>query len=177
MVGSFYYNKDYNLFLNAAMKILNTRNDISFILIGDGPDLQHCIGLVMPEYKNNILFLGRQENVESIVNIFDIGVLVTNNNVAKEGISNSIMEYQALGKPVIASKGGGTEEIMVDNETGIIIDAGSQNQLVQSIEYLINNLPEGYKMGSLGRKRIQENFSIEAMVSSTLELYEELIVK
>ncbi len=117
MVGSFYYNKDYNLFLNAAMKILNTRNDISFILIGDGPDLQHCIGLVMPEYKNNILFLGRQENVESIVNIFDIGVLVTNNNVAKEGISNSIMEYMALGKPVIASKGGGTEEIMVDNET------------------------------------------------------------
>ena len=60
--------------------------------------------------KDKIIFLGKIANVENIINIFDIGILITNSKVHGEGVSNSIIEYMALGKPVIATRGGGTDQ-------------------------------------------------------------------
>lgn len=73
--------------------------------------------MVKPEYKDNIKFLSSQENVESIMNICDIGVLAS----FTKGFSNSIMEFMALGKPMIATDGGGTKELVVDGNTGYLI--------------------------------------------------------
>ena len=62
---------------------------------------------ILHEYSNKFIFLTKQDDIESIINIFDIGILAT----FTEGISNSIIEYMALAKPVIATDGGGTSEI------------------------------------------------------------------
>jgi glycosyltransferase involved in cell wall biosynthesis len=82
--------------------------DICFLLIGDGENIERCKYLVKDLPTENIKFLGRQNDAESIINIFDIGVLTTNIRIHREGISNSIIEYMAMGKPVIATQGGGT---------------------------------------------------------------------
>ena len=86
---------------------------------------------------NGIYFLGNQKDVESIVNICDIGVLMTNNLVHQEGVSNSILEYMAFSKPVIASKGGGTSEIVIPEETGFLINPFDVNDLAKKIVYLL----------------------------------------
>src|SRR5690606_31004954 len=99
MVAAFSAFKDYKTFINAANIVLEKRNDVVFVCVGDGPKLNECKSIVQKNNSDKIIFTGKQKNVENIVNVFDIGVLSTFN----EGISNSIMEYMALSKPVVVT--------------------------------------------------------------------------
>jgi len=56
-----------------------------------------------------------------------------------EGISDAVMEYMALGKPVIATDGGGTKELVIDNSTGYLIKPESAKDLARKILYLLEH--------------------------------------
>ncbi len=173
MVAAFSIYKDYDTIIDAAVQILKKGLDVTFMLVGDGENLGYYKAKVKDKWGKRILFPGNLENVESVVNIFDIGVLTT----YTEGISNSIMEYMALGKPVIATEGGGTNEIILNNETGFIIEHGSVKQLVKKIQYLLASPEIMLKMGRLGRKRVEEKFSIDRMVNRTYDMYYNILKK
>lgn len=135
MVATFSDFKDYETFISAARMTLQKRNDVTFLAIGDGKNLEMCRKMARGSLSDKIIFLGRQRDVESIVNIFDVGVLLTNIKTHVEGISNSIMEYMALGKPVVATNGGGTPELVIDGETGYLIPQKSEESLIEKINY------------------------------------------
>jgi glycosyltransferase involved in cell wall biosynthesis len=167
MVARFSKRKDYETYIESAKDILKKRNDVTFLAIGDGETLQCCMDLVPLEYKENIRFLGKQTDVESIINIFDIGVLVSH----EEGISNSIMEYMALAKPVIATKHGGNDEIVIENETGFLIGTKDVRSLSEKIEYLLDNKEIAKAMGRAGKERLKKEFSLEKMTEAYINLY------
>ena len=167
MVGAFEQRKDYRTFLLAALEVLKNRGDVIFIAIGDGPDFEKLKTLVNGPYSDKIKFTGQQNDVESIINIFDIGVLST----YTEGISNAIMEYMALSKPVIATEGGGTKEIVVDGKTGFLVSQGSINEMVEKINYFLDNPEISNRMGNEGRSRIERNFSLTLMTQQFIQLY------
>lgn len=171
MVGAFSPRKDYYTFIKAAKVLISKNYDIAFMAVGDGPDLEKCKLLVNEQENKKILFTGLQSNIESIVNLFDIGVLTTNQDVHGEGISNSIMEYMALGKPVIATRGGGTNELVIDQETGYLINNKDTDTLVNTIEFLINNPRIMEKMGDRGKKHVLSNFNLSHMTQKYLQLY------
>ena len=175
MVGKFEDRKDYYTFINAAKKVVAERSDVSFLAIGDGKNYDQVVSSVDKSLRNRIIFTGRQSGVESIINAFTIGVLTSNDKIHGEGISNAILEYMVLGKPVIASRGGGTTEIVVDKETGFVIDPFDPRALAEQIHYLLDHEQERQKMGKLGAKRITEEFSLEKMTNSYIDLYERLI--
>lgn len=175
MVGAFHPRKDYDTFLKAARDILNERRDICFLLIGDGINLEKCKEYAKDLPKENIKFLGRQNDVESIINIFDIGVLTTNIRIHREGISNSIIEYMAMGKPVIATQGGGTPEIIDKNINGFILKPEDEIGLKAKIYYLIENSKIRENFGVSAKRKIELGFSIDLMVNSFCNLYKELI--
>ena len=77
-----------------------------------------------------------------MVNVFDIGVLATHG----EGISNSIMEYMALGKPVVASEGGGTCELVQDGITGFLVPRRDPQALAARISQLLDDQEAGRRM-------------------------------
>ena len=171
MVASFTERKDYKTYIFAAQKILHQRTDVTFLAIGDGILLDECKAIVDPRFRENIKFLGLQTEVESIVNIFDIGVLTTNVDVHEEGISNSILEYMALGKPVVATDSGGTNEIILDGITGYIVPPKNIDALADKIMEIILNPERGIDMGEKGKQRVVEVFSLETMVTKYVELY------
>jgi glycosyltransferase involved in cell wall biosynthesis len=175
MVATFTKTKDYATFLKSARMILERRDDITFLTVGDGPFFENHKKGIESKYADKILLLGELDDVESVINVMDIAVLTTNNEIHREGISNSILEYMALGIPVVATRGGGTDEIVVDKVTGLIIDAGSSNQLVDALEFLIHHPEDRIKMGNAGKERIKKEFSIQKMVDTTFELYIELL--
>lgn len=175
MIGAFHDRKDYDTYIMAALKILGKRKDVTFVAVGDGPNIEYHKKLAGQNYPGRIKFPGQHDHVESIINIIDVGVLTTNDEIHKEGISNAILEYMALGKPVIATAGGGTNEIMIDGNTGFIINPGSQDQLIEKIEFLLDHPEDALLFGQRGKKRIQNEFSIEKMVHSTVELYKKLL--
>lgn len=166
MVASFSVSKDYWTYIKAAQHVLNKNSDITFLCVGAGDDSTYRKS-VKPEFINKIRFLGRQQNIESIMNICDIGVLAT----YTEGIANSIMEFMALGKPVIATDCGGNRELIKDGETGVLVKPKSHEELASKIEYLLDNNKLALSMGENGKERIKQEFSMEKMVDSFVGLY------
>lgn len=174
MVANFAKRKDYNTLIKAAIELSATNNNIDFVFVGDGEDFNNIKNSVPENLQEKIFFLGNISNVEDIINIFDVGVLLTNSKVHGEGISNSIIEYMALGKPVIATRGGGTNEVVFDNENGYLIDSASKKQLIEKLNFLMSNKTFITKLGNRGREMAEQKFDLKIMTANYIQMYEKL---
>lgn len=170
MVATFSSFKDHKTYFAAAELLLDKRNDITFLAIGNETDSTQCRDLIQSKYLENFRLLGKRSGVESIVNTMDIGVLAT----FTEGISNAILEYMALEKPVIATSGGGTNEIIVDNKTGFLVSQSNPGELANKIEILLTDSELRKGMGQAGQERIKTIFSIGHMTAEYISLYKKL---
>ena len=174
MVASFNEKKDYETYIKAANSILKNERDIVFLCIGSG-NSSRFEQMVFKENKGKILFIGKQDNVESIMNICDIGVLTTNSEKHGEGISNAILEFSALSKPVIATSGGGTSEIIKHNYSGLLISSNSTNELIDKFLYLLNNEKKRKDFGIEANRIVKSKFNIIKMITEFKSVYKEVI--
>lgn len=174
MVGSFTKRKDYQTFIEAGLLLLKQRKDLTLLAVGEGPEFERHKQLVPKEYAAHFIFPGIRTDVEAIINTFDIGVLSTNAHVHGEGISNVILEYMALSKPVVATKGGGTAEIVAHRETGILVSPGSAQEMANELYLLLENKEEAIAMGHKGRETVSSKFSLPEMTERYLGLYNSL---
>ena len=171
MVASFSEYKDYRTFFMAAQLLLKTRKDITFLAIGNDTDSIESRNLIDKQYIKYFRLLGKKSGVESFINVMDICVLST----FTEGISNSILEYMALGKPVIATFGGGTNEIVEDQNTGFLIGPSNPKELAEKIEILLNNVQLSERMGIAGKECIIKGFTIDLMINKYINLYRNIL--
>lgn len=172
MIATFWKTKDWRCYLLSAKKIIEQRDDITFLAIGDGPDWEMCNSLIENGEKQRILMLGRRSDTDEILQICDITILVSS---LGEGVSNSIVESMAFGVPVIATNSGGTPEIVKDGINGILLNNNDVTELVEKINYLINNTIIRKEMGENASKTIKESFSLRAMTQKYINLYKSLI--
>lgn len=171
MIASYADNKDYDTFLRAAVLLLNTRHDLTFLAIGKNTDAINLDNIIDKQYLKYFRLLGKRSDIESLINAMDICVLST----FTEGISNSILEYMALRKPVIATRGGGTSEIVRDGVSGFLVNPSDPVELSGEIEKLLSDAQLREKMGSAGEKRVREEFTMEQMVNKYIEVYTNLL--
>ena len=167
MVASFWQQKDYPTYFKAAHILLEKRKDITFMAIGYGTDLEDSVKLIRKELLANFNLLGKRPDVENLVNAMDVCVLAT----FTEGTSNAILEYMALGKPTVATDGGGTAEIINDGVNGFLVKPANPAMLAGRIEVLLDDDDLRRKMGDAGVRRIREAFSIDRMVNEYVDLY------
>jgi glycosyltransferase involved in cell wall biosynthesis len=171
MVATFSVFKNYDLFVDVAAKSASQRSDITFMAVGDGPLLDRIKTKIDEIGLKNIILTGRQKNVEKLVAASDIGLLCT----YSEGISNSIIEYMALGKPVITTDiSGGSSELIIDGSTGYCLES-KPDLIVSRINLLLDNPEFRIQMGNAGRRRIENNFSIQRMGEEFTNLYSEVL--
>jgi len=166
MVASFSDSKDYTTYLKTAELVLSKNKNVKFLCIGDG-DKTSYIESIKDEFINNIIFIDKQKDIESIINIFDIGVLST----YSEGISNSIMEYMALSKPVVATVGGGTSELLENSKSGFLVKSQDPIMMTNCIENLMKDSELRLKMGDYGNKIIKNKFDYSKMCNSFYEIF------
>ncbi len=171
MVATFSGFKDYSTYFKAAQILLNKRKDITFLAIGHKTDSNLSRSHIDEKYMDHFRLLGSKSGIESYINAMDIGVLST----YTEGISNSILEYMALGKPVVATSGGGTDEIVEDQKTGFLVSCSNPEELAEKILVLLENSMLRIKMGKNGKDRIHEFFSIDKMTGKYLSAYRKLL--
>jgi glycosyltransferase involved in cell wall biosynthesis len=173
MVANFTRNKDYGAFFRVADQVLKHREDVTFVAVGGGSGSAGFLS----RYSANphIRFTGAYREIEHLVNIFTVGFLLSDSRHHAEGISNSIMEYMALGKPVIATAGGGTPELVEDGVSGFLIPGNDIQEMVRCLNYLLDHPEEARKMGALGQARTRKEFSLNRMVESHLELYSRML--
>jgi glycosyltransferase involved in cell wall biosynthesis len=85
------------------------------------------------------------------------------------------MEYMALGKPVVATRGGGTPEILSEGITGFLVCPNDSKELTCKIKILLDDSQLAYTMGNEGRNRIHKDFLIQQMESKYINLYESVV--
>lgn len=175
MIAAFQIRKDYNSFIQVAIKMCRKDANMVFLLIGTG-EFQESIKAQTPAdlLGKQIIFTGMRQDIESINQVIDAGVLLTNSENHSEGISNTIVEYMASGKPVIATRGGGTDELVQDEVNGFLVDAKAVDQVIEKIEWLKNNPSLSKRMGQLGRQWITDNFEIKRMTDEYISLYQRI---
>jgi glycosyltransferase involved in cell wall biosynthesis len=174
MTASFTSTKDYDLFFRIADKVTKLRDDISFIGVGgyDKDDSEYKRMLDLSSQSSKILFPGKIDEVEALVNACTIGVLFSTNG---EGISNSIMEYMALAKPVIANDAGGMKELVRQNESGYLIANEKEDEIIALLIELIDDQEKCRSFGDAGKKIIEESFSLDQMGKGFEQVYKEVV--
>jgi glycosyltransferase involved in cell wall biosynthesis len=170
MVAEFSDYKDFPTFIRAAQEVVARRQDVVFVAVGDGKNLDACKRMVSTN-EESILFLGKRKGVEALVQQIDIGVLCT----FTEGISNSVMEYMAAGKPVVVTQGGGSSELTVDGEQGFLVPASDPRAVARRLEFLLDDPSDAERMATAGRSRVQEMFSLSGLTDNTLRMYREVL--
>lgn len=167
MVASFFKSKNYDLFLTVAKEFEYINKDVAFVAVGDGEKFQSIKYRVKKENITNVHLLGKQQNIEELVAVSDIGVLFTDS----EGISNSIIEYMACGKPVITNDlYGGSKEIIENGKNGYIIN-NNLDEIVKKLNELIENKALRDSMGEEGKQLIKTKFSLDRMGQEFLDIY------
>lgn len=167
MVASFGKPKDYSTYYKAARELLDRRGDVTFLALGNGTESLESVSMIDTEYRSKFRLIGKRSDVESYINIMDICVLSSRT----EGISNAILEYMALGKPVVASDSGGTSELVNDNNSGFLFPPGDHTALATKLNLLLNDEKLRERMGVNARLRVIDHFSIDLMVNRYIDLY------
>ncbi|HKN19727.1 MAG TPA: GT4 family glycosyltransferase PelF [Dissulfurispiraceae bacterium] len=171
MIGNLYKVKGYPFFLQAAREILKTFPGAVFLIVGRG-ELQEALEQQAAELGlgDSIRFLGFREDIPDLLNLIDIFVLSS----LSEGLSLSILEAMAAGKPVVATNVGGNPEVIVEGSTGFLVPVGDPEALARRIMTFLSDPGSARGMGQEARKRVLENFSVEAMTMRYQSLYREL---
>jgi len=170
--------KDFRSLLSAARRLaLAEPGEWRFVAIGDGPQRDHFIALAGDLIeKGTVEFAAGGLEPLGFLGGAHVGVLMTSASEG-EGIPNAVMEYMSLGMPVVCSDSGGTTELVVPGETGLIVPPEDAQALVEALIYLKENRDERARLGAAGRARLAERFSVDRMVHDTVAVYEEAIAR
>jgi sugar transferase (PEP-CTERM/EpsH1 system associated) len=117
-----------------------------------------------------VRFLGHRPDVEGVLAAADVFVLSSES----EGLSNTILEAMAAGLPVVATRVGGADEMVVDGETGLLVPPRTPDGMSFALAALLSAPALCRAMGAAGRARAESEFSLESMVRRYEELYVEV---
>jgi len=164
--------KNVPMFIQAARRVLEVRPDVHFIVAGEG-ELRSKFERSAENsgVANKVHFLGRCDDVPFLLNMSFACVLTS----FAEGFSNSILEYMAAGKPVVATDVGGASDAIVAGETGYLVPSDDDEALATRIIQLLNDEAKAIAFGTEGRRVVSEKFSPHAQLRSTVDLYNSLL--
>jgi glycosyltransferase involved in cell wall biosynthesis len=144
------------------------------VIVGDGPLRNELLQLARDyNMMDRLHFLGARKDVSEILRALDVYVLCSES----EGMSNTILEAMASGRSVVATAVGGNTELVVDGETGLLVRPNHPHQLATAIMKLLREPACRRRLGQCGRRRVEEQFSLEGMVRNYAKVYLELFAR
>lgn len=166
--------KDYPTFLRAARRVRAAAPEAAFVIAGEGELLEPMRALAARlGLERDAFFIGRCGNVADLLAVSDVCVLSSK----AEGFSNSILEYMAAARPVVATDVGGAREAMIEGETGYLVPSGDDEKMAARIVSLLRDPERARVMGERGRRVIEQKFSCEAQLERTENLYHRLLAE
>ena len=177
MVANFTSKKDQESLVRSFPLILGRYPGTRLTLVGRGEKkISYTQRLITSlGVDDDIEIVAQTDHPESYIDRCDVCILLTKYAVHGEGISNSIMEYMALSKPVIATDCGGNGELIENGRTGILVTDHNPDTLFEAIDRLLDNKALAKKMGEYGRERLDTRFSLYEMVHGYKKLYGKIL--
>lgn len=163
--------KDHETFLKAANKILEKREDIIFLIAGDGARREKLELMAKElEIHKNIYFLGYITDVYSFLNSIDINTLTS----LSESFPYAILEGAFMKKPIVSTKVGGLVNLIEEGVNGHLVDIGDSDELAKKIYELSLDKEKIATMGENLYKKVKENYSSDRMAEDHVKIYEKI---
>ncbi len=164
--------KNHASFLRIAKKVLLQRKDVHFVIVGDG-ELKDILKQQISalEIDSHVSLLSWQKEVKPIYDALDIVCLTSFN----EGTPVSLIEAQACGKPVVAFRVGGVEDVIISGKSGYLVEIGDESAFSERILSLLAHPEQKAEMGNIGKKVILENFHEGRLIKEMDQLYQDCL--
>ena len=162
--------KNHELYLDVAARVLRQIPEAVFVVVGDGPQrhglegLSHELGI-----GDRVRFLGTRSDIPELLNLADVNVLTSHN----EANPVSILEAMSTATPTVATDVGSVSESVVEGVTGYLATPGDGETLARQVAQLMNDPLLRQRLGAAARRQVQDRWSLEVMVNG----YEDLICR
>ena len=173
-IGNIRLSKGYDFLLKAARIVIDESPDCRFIVAGDisvklyDDLLKLRKTLQLEEYFK---FLGHLKNVNKFFNSIDIFVLSS----ISEGLSIVTIEAVAFGKPIVACRSGGPEEILKFYENSVLVEPKNANDLSKGILRTVKLVQNNSIVAKKSNKELMKYFSLKKMIQNYEELYNKVL--
>ncbi|MEA1926999.1 MAG: glycosyltransferase [Candidatus Auribacterota bacterium] len=176
-IGHFAPLKGYDDLIIAMPLILESVPETRLLIVGEAiypayRDYQEKLRelIVRLDLFDKVIFAGQRDDLPAVLNTLDIFVLPS----WSEGFGRANLEAMAAGKPVISTRVGGIPEVVLDGETGILVEPYDPDAIARAIIKLALDKDLKTRMGREGIERAQL-FSLDKMVNRVVDFYDTLI--
>jgi glycosyltransferase involved in cell wall biosynthesis len=171
-VGNLYPVKGHQYLLKAMRVVLQQYPSATLLLVGRG-DLEASLKEQANQMgiEKQVRFLGMRQDIPNLLAIMSIFVMPS----LSEGLSLAILEAMVAGRPVVATRVGGNAELVVNGETGFLVESKDSEALAAAICTLLGNRAMREEFGRKAVTRAQERFSARQMADNYRALYNDLL--
>jgi glycosyltransferase involved in cell wall biosynthesis len=172
LVGQLLPYKGHRTLIAAAPAILTAHPGTRFFIVGalENPGYEEELRSAVRAagLDHHFVFTGWRSDVHAIVGAMDVSIVAT---LTPEPAALSLMEAMAIGCPLIASRTGGTAEIVIDRETGLLFTPGDSFALARLVNEVFSDAALRNRMAEAGRRRMIERFGLERHLEEMADLY------
>jgi glycosyltransferase involved in cell wall biosynthesis len=172
IVGRLSPEKGHRTFLEAARKVSSNKDNVRFLIVGDGPMAEELgAEAARLNLEERVIFTSFRKDMPEVYALTDVMV----NASSIEGLPMTLLEAMASGVPVIAARTGGIPDIIKDNETGLLIDPHDVEALKVKIESLIDDPGKRQRLAAAAFEFVTMNHSFERMCDGYRQVYQEIM--
>lgn len=158
--------KGQRVALEAMFVLRADHPNARLVLAGRGPDLDNLrVSAQALGIEDRVEFVGFLDDVRGWMSACDVVAVPS----LREGLGLAAIEAMALERPVAASATGGLKEVVADGQTGFLVAPNDPNALAKGLSALLGQPQLRYRMGSLGRQRVKEQFEVEKQMAKVVE--------
>lgn len=166
--------KGAHILIKAMPSVINKFKNMQLWIIGDGHEKDKLLKLTHKlNLTNNVKFLGAQLNIKEY--LLKLSVLIVPS--LSEPLGIVALEGLAMKLPVIATNIDGLKEIIIDNQTGFLIQSNNSDSLANKLIFVLDNYQLAKKIAEQGHEFIKQQFNINILAEKQLMLYKSLIAK
>jgi len=157
-----------------SFKLIHGEVPAKLLLVGDGPEKHPIMESIKgTSIENDVLFLGKQENVSELYSIADLMLLLSE----KESFGLVLLEAMACGVPCIGTNVGGIPEVITNGENGYIVELGDWEKVAEYSVEILQNPTLHKQIVDRSLEIIQDRFSSKSIVEQYEEMYERVARK
>lgn len=174
--------KGHKIVLQALTRVLAEVPDVKYLIAGEGPEKERLQQLVNElGLQQSVIFVGdvAHDQICDFYNLCDVFIMVNRLDAGGdvESFGMVFTEANAVGKPVIGGRSGGTAEAIIQGQTGFLVDPDSADEVAGRLLLLLKNEQLSQRMGAAGLERVRLEFNWATRAQSLRQISAEIIAR
>jgi glycosyltransferase involved in cell wall biosynthesis len=173
-VGRLEKEKGVEFGVRAFVEIADEFPEVRLVVAGEGRERESLDNIAYSSgYTDRIDLIGHTDEIPALMAIADVVLLPS----LTEGLSQVILEAMVASRAVVATRVGGSAEVVEDGKTGFIVPARNASDLADALRRILGNVSLSQRMGQAGRRRVETEYSQEKYLDRLSAMYAELICR